>query len=64
MQQISLSQRVTKNELEGKIDGLKNGMEAINVWYIRKNERQHGIFEECFKSRHGRFDKVATMNAS
>ena len=28
VQQITLSQRVTKNEMEAKIDGLKNGMET------------------------------------
>ena len=28
MQKISLLQRVTKNEMEAKMDGLKNGMEA------------------------------------
>ena len=28
VQQISLSQRVTKNEMEAKMDGLKKGMEA------------------------------------
>ena len=29
MQQISLSQRVTKNELESKMDGLKPDMETM-----------------------------------
>ena len=48
MQQISLSQRVTKNELEAKMDGLKNGLK--NDMEVMMNVNMEG-FKDGLKTK-------------
>ena len=71
VQQISISKRVTKNEMEAKMDGLKKGMEAKMDSLKKSMEPKIDDVEdnmEYLKKKHGRFegrfDKVDRRNDS